>query len=262
MNNAVFGKTMENIRKRRVVKLRTRWFGRYGVKVLIAKPNFYNRTIFSENLVAIEMKNLSLYFNRPIIVGMATLDIAKTCFNDFHYGYVKPKFGDKAKGLYTDTDSIIYSIETDDIYEIKKADIDRFDTSDYEPNNIYGMPLVNKKVSGLMKDELNGKIMTEFIGLRAKMYTYKIDNDNENIVKKIKGIKRDVVKNQITFEDYYECLNKSKIKVTSQKCIRSFKHKLYSIKESKIALSGNDDKRCMIDNSFDTYAWGHYKLRN
>ncbi|XP_044740087.1 uncharacterized protein LOC123301414 [Chrysoperla carnea] len=126
----------------RVVKLRTRWLGRYGVKVLIAKPNFYNRTIFSENLVAIELKNLTLYYDRPMIVGMVTLDIARTKINDFHHGYVKPKFGNKAKGLYTDTDSIIYIVETDDIYDIIKADIHKFDTSDYEPNNIYTVYMI------------------------------------------------------------------------------------------------------------------------
>ena len=117
---------------------------------------------------------------------------------------MKKQLGEKCKLLYTDTDSLIYEVEDVDMYEIMKKDIHRFDTSDYEKNNQFGMPRVNKKIPGLMKDECNGKIMKEFIGLRSKMYSILIEGDNT--VKKAKGMKSSVVKKTIAFEDYRRCL--------------------------------------------------------
>ncbi|XP_071644513.1 uncharacterized protein [Temnothorax longispinosus] len=174
MNNAVFGKTMENVRDHVDVRLVTRWDGRYGAEALIAKPNFHSRSVFSENLVAIELRRLEVKFNKPIYVGMSILEISKTRLYEFHYDYMVPLYRDRCRIAYTDTDSLIYSLECEDAYERMKRDVHRFDTSDYAENNAHGMPRVNKKVPGLMKDEKNGAIMTEFVGLRAKMYTYKV----------------------------------------------------------------------------------------
>ncbi|EZA51552.1 hypothetical protein X777_09761 [Ooceraea biroi] len=103
-----------------------------------------------------------------------------------------------------DTDSLIYHIECEDVYETLKHDIARFDTSDYASNNVYGIPLANKKVPVLMKDENNGAIMTEFVGLRAKMYALKVDG--KKVTKKVKGVKTNVIARTITFDDYIQCL--------------------------------------------------------
>jgi len=186
--NAVFGKTMENVRNHVNVRLLTRWDGRYGAEAMIAKSNFHSRSIFSENLVAIEMRKLEVKFDKPIHVDICILDISKTyLYKFFHHEYMLPLYRQKCKIMYTDTDSLIYNIECDVVYDIMKCDIAKFDTSDYPIDNAYGIPLVNKKVPDLMKDENNGAIMTEFVGLRAKIYALRIDGKKDK--KTIKGYK-------------------------------------------------------------------------
>ncbi|KYN20067.1 hypothetical protein ALC57_07573 [Trachymyrmex cornetzi] len=120
MNNAVFGKTMENVRNHVDVKLLTKWDGRYGAEAMIAKPNFHSRSVFAEYLIAVELRKLEVKFNKPIYVGMCILDISKVCLYEFHYDYMLPLFRDKCKIMYTDTDSLIYRIECENIYETAK----------------------------------------------------------------------------------------------------------------------------------------------
>ena len=258
MNNAVFGKTMENVRNHVDVKLLTHWEGRYGAEAMIAKPNFHSRSIFSEKLVAIELRKLEVKFYKPIYVGMCILDISKVCLYEFHHEYMSPLYRDKCRVMYTDTDSLIYNIECENIYENLKRDIARFDTSDYAANNAYGIPLANKKVPGLMKDENNGAIMTEFVGLRAKMYAVRVNGKKDT--KKAKGVKSNVVARTITFDDYTRCLNDEIEMTRQQSCIRSKLHKVYTISETKIALSPYDDKRYVVPDSTDTLPWGHYRI--
>ncbi|GFX51683.1 uncharacterized protein TNCV_5013861 [Trichonephila clavipes] len=159
---------MVNIRKRLDIRL---CCDAKKVEKLIAKPNFKGRIIFEENLAAIHMNKTKLLFNiyKPIYVGMSILDLSKQLMYDFHYNAMKPKYGGNIKLLHMDTDSFIYDIRTDDFYEDMKGMIDYFVTSDYQENNRYGMPRVNKKVLGKMKDENAGKILEEFVGLRSKM---------------------------------------------------------------------------------------------
>ncbi|XP_077260838.1 uncharacterized protein LOC143896720 [Temnothorax americanus] len=123
MNNAVFGKTMENVRDHVGVRLVTRWDGRYGAEALIAKPNFHSRSVFSKNLVAIELRRLEVKFNKPIYVGMSILEISKTRLYEFHYDYMLPLYRDRCRIAYTDTDSLIYSLECEDAYERMKRDV-------------------------------------------------------------------------------------------------------------------------------------------
>ncbi|KYN11400.1 hypothetical protein ALC57_16451 [Trachymyrmex cornetzi] len=134
----------------------------------------------------------------------------------------------------------------------------RFDTSDYPADNKYGMPLANKKVPGLMKDENNGTIMTEFVGLRAKMYALRVDGKKDT--KKAKGVKSNVVARTITFDDYTRCLNEEIEMTRRQSCIRSKLHEVYTISESKIALSPYDDKRYVVSDSTETLPWGHWRI--
>ena len=143
------------------------------------------------------MKKPSLIFNKPVYLGMCILDSSKTLMYDFHYNFIKNKYGNKAKLLFTDTDSLMYEIETEDFYKDISNDVkNRFDTSDYSPNHPSGIPTgCNKKVLGMFKDETAGKIIEEFVGLRAKLYSYKMFEGEES--KKCKGIKKSVVKKSI-----------------------------------------------------------------
>ena len=257
MNNSVFGKTMENIRKRVNIKLVT---DRKKAEKLAAKPNFKHCNIFDEDLIAIHMKKTSLTMNKPVYLGMNILDLSKTLMFDFHYNYIKKKYGDKAKLLFTDTDSLMYEIQTEDFYKDINGDVkDKFDTSDYPPNHPSGIPTgCNKKVFGMFKDEAGGKIIDEFVGLRAKLYSYKMLEGEES--KKSKGVKKLMVKNSITHEDYKNCLFTGKEQLRKMNVIRSHKHDIYTEEVNKIALSSSDDKRHIFEGQTATFALGNYRI--
>ena len=259
MNNSVFGKTMENIRNRVDVKLVNT---EEKLRKLVAKPNFRSRKIFSENLVSVHMKKTSLTMNKPVYLGMCILDLSKTIMFDFHYNYIKSKYGDKAKLLFSDTDSLMCEIETEDFYKDISGDVkDRFDTSDYPENHPSGIPTgINKKVLGMMKDEAAGKIIKEFVGLRAKLYSFIMDEGGE--IKKCKGIKKQVVESSISHEDYKTCLLTGKEQLRKQNILRSYNHEVYTEEVNKIALSAQDDKRYILKDGIHTLAWGHYKIKD
>ena len=166
MNNSVFGKAMENIRNRVDVRLVNE---RSKAGKLTSKPNFNHLTIFDENLVFILMKRTKLKFDKQIYWGMAILHLSKILMYDFHYNYMKKKYGDKAKLLFTDTDGLAYEIETDDFFkDFEEGVEEKFDTSNFPKDHPSGISLKNKKVLGMMKDKAGGKIIEEFVGLRAK----------------------------------------------------------------------------------------------
>ena len=255
MNNSVFGKTMENIRKRIDIKLVTT---PGQARKHINKPNYTGRKTFSDNLVAIHMGKTEIYMNKPVYLGMTILDVSKTLMFDFHYGYVKLKWDEKAKLLFTDTDSLMYEIETEDFYKDVAPDVDEwFDTSNYPTKHPSGIPTgVNKKVIGMFKDEKGGKIVTEFVGLRAKNYSLMCDGKEE---KKCKGIKKCVIKNDISFKNYKDCLFNNVQFRRKMNVFRSHLHDVYSEEINKVALSANDDKRVVLKDGIHTLAHGHYR---
>ena len=167
MNNSVFGKTMENIRNHKDMKLVTsdKKYLKY-----VMKPNFKDGHPFSKHLFAVEMGKREITMNKPVYLGQAILDLSKTLMYEFHYDYMRPKYDSKVNLCYMDTDSFVYEIETEDLYrDIAKDVKKRFDTSGYSKDDNRPLSIgENKKVIGLMKDELGGKIMTEFVALRAK----------------------------------------------------------------------------------------------
>ena len=139
------------------------------------------------------MKKTRLVFDKPVYLAMCILYSSKTLMYDFHYNYIKGKYGVNAKLLLTDTDSTMYEIETEDFYKDISEDVKyRFDTSNYPPNHPSGIPSgFDKKVLGMFKDEAGGEVIDEFVGLRAKLYSYKMQEGEES--KTCKGVKKSVV---------------------------------------------------------------------
>ena len=255
MNNSVFGKTMENIRKRVDVRLVT---SKEKLLKLASKPTYVSSKIFNENLVAVHKIKETLTLNRPAYVGMCILDLSKTLMYDFHYNYIKHKYGNKAKLLFTDTDSLTYEIETKDAYKDFFIDKSKFDNSDYPENSPY-FNITNKKIIGKFKDEAAGVPIIEFVGLRSKMYSYMKDNDKGG--KTAKGIKKNIITKNIKHEDYKEVLFNNKQMHHTMKTIQSNNHQLGSFELNKISLSCFDDKRFIHQNGITSYAYGHYKIK-
>ena len=197
MNNAVFGKTVENVRKHRDIKLVTTDKRR---NQLVSEPNYHTTKSFSENLLAIEMKKTKVKMNKPIYLGLSILEVSKILMYEFWFDYMKSKIGDNVKLCYMDTDSFLIHIKTEDFYKDIADDVEkRFDTSNYEVDRPFSTGK-NKKVIGLMKDELGGKIMTEFVALRPKTYSYLADDCEED--KKAKRTKKCVINRELKFNDY------------------------------------------------------------
>lgn len=258
-NNAIFGKSMENVRDRVDIKLITKWDGRYGLKALTAKPNFKRNVIFNENLVACELKRLNIDMIRPVIVGTTILEVSKVLMYSFHYDFMLKNFNvDDCRIQYTDTDSFIYEIKKKDIYEFMKTNCEKFDTSAFAIPNPFNIVQQNKKVVGVMKDENSGKIVKEFIGLRSKMYAIRMHS--KLVTKRAKGIRKNILNNRISFKDFKKCITRNSIIKRRQCTIRSFLHNVYTVSNIKKALDPFDDKRFIIPNSHETLAWGHYKI--
>ena len=211
MNNAVFGKTMEIVRKHRDIKLVITDKKR---SKLVSEPNYHTMSYILEDVSIIEMKRAKVKTNKLIYLRLLILEISKLLMYEFWYDYMKPKYGDNVKLCYMDTDSFIMNIKTEDFYKDIANDVEkRFDTSNYECDR----PLPtgkNKKVIGLMKDELGGRLITEFVALRPKTYSYLADDCKED--KKAKGTKKCVIKRTIKLDHYKNCPLNGEVILKSQ----------------------------------------------
>ena len=242
MNNAVFGKTMENVRKHRDIKL---------VKTdkkrnkLVSEPNFHAMKLIDDSSAIIEMKKVKVKINKPIYLGLSILDISKITMYDFWYDFIKSKYGSRAKLCYMGTDSFVINIKTKNFYKDIAMDVkEMFDTSNY----ICDRPLpigVNKKVGGLMKDELGGGIITEFVALRPKAYSYKTEDNVE--LKKANLTKKCIINKVLSFSDYKNCL------FDNGKVLR-FKSENHIVYTEDI---NNDDKRFVASNGIESYPYGY-----
>jgi len=253
MINAVFGKTMENIRKHQDVRLVS---GGRRFRKLSARPNFKSFKILSEELVAVNMNKIEVKLMKPTYIGMAILDLSKATMYAFHYENIINKYKSRARLLMTDTDSLVYHIQTDDVYNDMLQNLGAYDTSDY-PTDHKLFSLANKKVLGVFKDENKGQPIKEFIGLRPKMYSILEANDNEK--KTAKGIGRNA-SNKLRHSEYLSSLkDEISTNITMQQ-IRSYSHEVYTIQLKKTGLSPYDDKRYVLDDHVSTLAYGHYSI--
>ena len=259
MNNSVFGKTMENVRNHRDMKLVTTNAQR---RKYVSEPNYMTSKCFSKDLMAIEMRKTEVLMDKPVCLGQAILDISKTLMYEFYYDYLKPKYGDKLKLSYMDTDSSIIHIQTVDFYKDIADDVCTwFDTSDYNKKLNRPLPTgINKKVISMFKDELNGMSMTEFCAPRTKTYAFRHydDDEGEKIKekKKANGTKKCVIKNDVKFEDYKKSTLKNETITRSQKRFKSDHHNVFTEEINKVSISSNDDKRIQDFDGITTHAYG------
>ena len=253
MNNSVFGKTMENVRNHRDIKIVTTNKQR---NKFAAEPNYHSTKHISKDFLIMEMTKAEVKMNKPTYFGRAILDISKTLLHEFWYDYLKPKYENRVKLCYMDTDSFVINIETEDFYKDIANDVDKwFDRSNYDEKDERPLAIEkNKNVIGMFKDELGGKIMTEFCALRPKAYSYKLDDDTEG--QKAKGTKKCIVKRELTFKNYVDCLFKSRVIIKSQQRFRIDHHRVCTEEVNKIALSSNDDKRLETFDRVTTYPYG------
>ena len=205
--------------------------------------------------MAIEMKKIRVKITKRLYLGMPVLDVSEILMYEFWYGSIKTKYGDRARFCYADTDSFVIYIKTKDFYKDISDDVERwFDTSNYDKNDKRPLPIgKNKKVPGLFKDELGGKIMTEVVALRPKTYAYLMDDGSNH--KKAKGTKKCIIKQKLMFENYKDCVFNNKTVYRSQEIFKSYYHDVYSEEVNKIALSSNDDKRLQSSDKITTYPY-------
>ena len=258
MNNAVFGKTMENMRDRVDIQLYTK---DEIVQKQVAKPQFQMMKIYHEDLVAVKQLKKSVKLDKPIYVGLTVLDLSKLHMYKFHYDYMLEKYGNKATLLFTDTDSLTYHIETEDLYKDMKESSELFDFSGYEGEGYLSQDNTNKKVIGKFKDETDGAPIKEFIGLRSKMYSVLLDSGKEK--KTGKGIKKSALKTQCKHENYKKCLFgdfKDQRQLVSFNNLRSTDHKISMYRFTKVGLSCSNDKQYLLEDGITSLSYGHYKI--
>ena len=256
MNNSVYGKTMENVRGRINFK-----FVSNEKKALGIRNRRTRHTIFNETLVGVHLLKKEVRLCKPIFIGQCVLDNSKHLMYDFHYNFMLKKFERKDIDLlFTDTDSLCYHIKNKDPFEVMKENKDYFDLSEY-PKDHFLYNTDNKKVIGKFKDECSGTQITEFVGLRSKLYSYLTDENEKNDHKKCKGCKKSVVDKTLNFDNYKKTLFERVPENIKQNVFRSYKHQIYTEEIEKIALSCFDDKCYISHNNINTYTFGHKDIK-
>jgi hypothetical protein len=254
MNNAVYGRFLMNQRKRINMELVT---DKSSFWKLVRKNNFKDRIIYNSNVMAVLYHKTKIVLNSPIYVGFSVLELSKTLMYNFYYNVMFPMYGDRMKCCYMDTDSFIFHLFTDDLYKDLMVLRDHFDLSNY-PCDHPCHSVHNKGILGKFKDETESNPVTEYVGLRPKLYSYKVLGHGE--VMKCKGVKTTSVKKYLTFTDYLNTLHSSNNLYCKFKNIQSKKHCLHTYEINKLALSNLDDKRVVDCNNVDTLPYGHYSL--
>lgn len=251
MNNSFYGKTMENISNRCIIELINK---PEDLKRLASKDNFKDIIDFNNDFKAVQLNYKSMYFNKPIYLGMCILDYSKLVMYKFYYDVIEKYLPDN-EIIFSDTDSMVLNIFTEDVYKDLEKIKDHLDTSNY-PKDHFLYSTENKKVIGKFKDELSGNIITEFIAIRSKVYGYEyLENSSLKFKCVAKGVNKST-KKDFSSESYRDCLfNKKVINKTMFNLVHK-KHKIYLNEMTKIGLSPFDDKRYICNNGIDTQPYG------
>ena len=245
INNCIYGKSIENIRKRINVKLVN---GKKMYLKCVNKPNFISQKLFDKSFVAVHCSKKVLTLNKPIYVGFCILELSKLLMYQFHYNYVLKTVND-VKLLFTDTDNLVYEIKSGNVYDQCFKDKHLFDLSGYPKNSVYYCD-INKKVLGKMKDELNGDKIDEFVGLKSKMYSLITFSGKE--VNKAKGVIK-----RLRHKEYPDVLFNKKVVRHKMKRIQSNLYQVGTYDLNKISLSCFDDKRHVLGDGINTLAYFH-----
>jgi hypothetical protein len=234
-SNSVYGKSIENVRKHFNLKFLQ---SEVQIEKAVAKSTFKDRTILCEDplLVSVSYHQSVVLFNKPLIVGASVLSRAKVTMSEQHHDVMLPFYSQPGQLnlLYMDTDSLIYEVFTEDIYRdlLQGSMQSHFDTSNY-PQDHPAYSEVNKRKVNKFKDEAGGKIVSEFVGLRSKMYMLTIEGGKQ--IKRAKGVSKSVVSKQLSIEDYLRCLYEHVPLFLEMRGIRSYKHQVYSILQNKLS---------------------------
>ena len=246
--NSVYGKTMENVRKRVNVKLIN---NENNYLKVVSRPSFVSQKILDKNLVAVHRIKPVLLLNKPIYVGFSILELGEMIMYDWRYNYFVKTFD--CSLLFTDTDSLVYEIkDNDSVYDEVFMDKELFDFSGYDKGSVY-YDCANKKVTGKMKDEMSDKVIAEFIGLRSKMYSI-VTVDNEKLIR-VKGVNR-----KLMHSEFKDVSFDKKVVRHCMKRILAKGNKMGTYDIYKISLSCFDDKRYVLDNGVNSLAYGHAKI--
>jgi len=258
MNNVIYGKTCENLTKRTDIKLVNT---EKQSQKLISKPHCLRFQIFAEQLVGIELQKVKCMINKPTYVGFAVLELSKLHMYKFHYDHFK-RWYPGADLLFTDTDSLVYHVVTDDLFADLAAHQEHFDFSAYPPTHLLFSD-VNKMTLGKMKDEAAGSIITEFVGLRPKMYSYTtLEDDGVGLkeAKRAKGVQKAAMVN-VRHADYLAQLRTATENYVNVRRIGQKHHRVFTLESMKRGLCASDDKRYLLPDGIHTLSHGHYNIR-
>ena len=270
MSNSIYGKCLERPDKRVNIKLHTTFD---SFSNTVSKATLKSTKMLNSDLVSTESKHPNIMVKKPMFLGLVVLDLAKMRMYEFYYEVLKAYYNqpNRIKMLYTDTDSFVLKIYTEDVYKDLKeisTSLEPFDFYNYDPTHpLYSLD--HKREPGTFKDELGGGILTEFVGLRAKMYAFKkISKDTNETngmcivdeIKTAKGVRRPIIAHELKFDQYVDCLRFGKRKEHKFSRIRSTSHRVATVHQKKITLSPMDDKRFVLDDMVHTLAHGHIRL--
>jgi len=255
-SNAIFGKTIANLEKRQSSRILT---DAQATLKAINSPRFKHADLITQNIVQVSSEKKKNVINFPYYIGVSILELSKLHLMKMHYEKFLPKYGlFKLKLLMTDTDSLLYWVETANIYkDLKSMGVVEF--SNYPKEN----PFFNAENEGelfFLKDETGGKVINNFVGLRAKSYSIRMesgDNEMEKVVGK--GVPKHKLQN-MNHQDLLDTLRQNIIKEVTTQHLRSFKHHVFTIQQKKVALSPFDNKRYLMEDGVTTLPYGHMEI--